>query len=93
MPLHLHRHVDNIIHHLLPVLLIVRWPTAQHFIEEGTKTPPICGFAMANALDDLWGKILGSSAVRVSASAGFVRLQPLLRQAEVCYLDVALVVQ
>jgi len=57
------------------------------------QTPPVGSFAVANPLDDLRGEILRSAAVRVSAGALLVRLQTLLREAEVSDLDVAFVVQ
>ena len=47
---------------------------------------------MANTLDDLWGEILRSTTVRVSACTCLV-LETLLRQAEVCDLDVPFVIQ
>ena len=47
---------------------------------------------MANTLDDLWGEILRSTTVRVSACTCLV-LETLLRQAEVCDLDVPFVIE
>ena len=48
---------------------------------------------MANALDDLWGKVLWCPAVRVGFRARLMRRQPLLGQTEVRDLDVPLVVK
>ena len=91
--LHGDRHVHDVIHHLLSILLVVRRSPTQHLIDKGAQTPPVCRLAVTNSLDNLWGEVLGRSAVRVSASPSLVRLQALLGQTEIGDLHVALVVE
>lgn len=91
--LHGDRHVHDVIHHLLSILLVVRRPPTQHLIDEGAQTPPVCCLPVADSLDNLWGEVLRRSAVRVGASPSLVRLQALLGQAEIGDFHVALVVE
>ena len=57
------------------------------------QTPPVSSFTVANALDDLRGKVLGSTTVRVGASSCLVRRQSLFTETKVCDLDVAFMVK
>ena len=92
MSLHLHGHVDNIIHHLLPVLLIVGWTPAKHLVQQSTETPPVRRLAVAHALDDLGGEVFGRATVRVRPGSGLIRREALLRETKICYLDVAFMI-
>ena len=71
----------------------MRWPATEHLVEKGAQAPPVRSLAVADTLDYLGRQILGCATVRVRSRPCFIRLEPLLRQAKVGDLDVALVVQ
>lgn len=61
--LHLYRYVNDVIHHLLSILLVVRRSTTKHLVEQCTQAPPVGSLAVPVACDNLRGQILRRATV------------------------------
>lgn len=87
---HWNRFLSDISEHLLAVTVVVRRPTTQHLVEQGTQTPPVSTPGVTRAFNDFGSKILRGSAETVS----LIRLlNTLLRKPEVGNSNVALSIQ
>ena len=54
--------LQNLAIHLVGVLIVERWQTRQHFVEQNTECPPIDTLGVSVAKQQLGGKILRSTA-------------------------------
>ena len=57
------------------------------------QTPPVSSFAMTNTLNNLRRQILWCATVGVRFSVNFISRYALLRETEISYLNVTLVIQ
>ena len=76
-----------------PIKQVRQNAVVQNICDNTYQTPPVGGFSMADALNDLRCQILRRAAVRVGPGAGLVRRQALFGQAKVSDFDVSFMVQ
>ena len=55
---HWNRLFDDISKHLLSISVVMWRSTAQHFVKESAKTPPIGTSSMSSTFDNFWSEIL-----------------------------------
>lgn len=60
--------------------------TREHFVDKSTQTPPVNRFVMPLPCNDFWRQILWRAAEGKGLSV--LCIDPLLRKAEICYLNV-----
>ncbi len=54
--------VENHLVHVVLVLLVERWDTEKHFIEQDPEAPPICRLVVSISYDHFWREILRRAA-------------------------------
>ncbi len=77
----------NLIKELRPTLGVERWEPHNHFIDEGSKTPPINRFSMSLLIENLGGKIFRCTTDRVGVIIGNIHFgESKVSEAEVALL-------